>query len=181
MSDSRPKVSILSPIKLNMYSLSILVPEFTGYKAIFTCGKLNEAKPLLSENKTLSISELLRMYYRLDCKAGEKMYPIAIYPPHLDQRMAAQQTCFTLFGNVATGLETLPIQEKYIETIFINPINKFAIIRELKLLGISEYSVRPDLDGLGQSINQDSFYDLNIVQQENEVSHFFANIEKENS
>jgi hypothetical protein len=82
-------------------------------------------------------------------------HPLAIYPTYLDERMAAQKACFTIFGNKINGLLSFPdSKRKFIDFVDIPKENKYSILNELRLLGIDYTSVYPDLDGLGTSINQ---------------------------
>ncbi|MEJ7683331.1 MAG: hypothetical protein WKG06_36825 [Segetibacter sp.] len=93
----------------------------------------------------------------MDWTPDEKMYPIAIYPPHLDERMSAQQACFILFGNIVKGLDHNDSPEKFLDFVFVGAESKPKILKELRMLGISNYSMYPDLDGLGKTINYDEF------------------------
>ncbi len=170
--DKNGKVWILSPYKLNKYSVSMISKSGTDekYNIIFTCNELKKKGPLHVENKIV-ITELLRRYYRMDFTENEKMYPIAIYPPHLDERMSAQQACFTLFGNIVRGIDCNNTQEKFLECVYIDAGSKFKILKELRTLEISFYSVYPDLDGLGKTINYDRHQDIFNANDRNELSN----------
>lgn len=170
------KVWILSPIKLNNYSVNKFYPGETKFNSILTCGELEKRGPLVNDYGEFRTAELLRKYYRMECNGDQKMYPLAIYPPHLDERMSAQQACFTLSGNIVNGLESHDSQEKFLECVYIDSESKAKILKELSMLGISHYSIYPDLDGLGKTINNDHFKDLISVQEENE----FLNTIKKN-
>ncbi len=172
------KVSILSPSKLNNYSVSKLSQIGKSFYNILTAyGKIEEAGNLVNLNGELRINELLRKYYRMDCAEDEKMYPLAIYPPHLDERMSAQHACFTLFGNIVKGLDYNDSPEKFLDFVYIDAKSKPEILKELRMLGISNYSMYPDLDGLGKTINYDESKDLDQALENND----FKNILKMNS
>lgn len=159
---------ILSPFKLNNYSVTTYLSEPTkSYYKILTASELNKEKPLLVDN-TLNHTELLRQYYRMQFN-GKKAYPLAIYPPYLDERMSAQQACFTLFGDKANGLVDNDTKEKFLDCVYINEGSKLEIKKQLRVLGISEFSIYPDLDGLGKSINYDYNNNLNDAQMDNEL------------
>lgn len=177
--DKNGKVWILSPYKLNNYSVSMISNSGTDekYHSIFTCSELKKKGPLHVENKIV-ITELLRRYYRMDFTEDEKLYPIAIYPPHLDERMSAQQACFTLFGNIVRGIncnDTHDTQEKFLDCVYIDAGSKCKILKELRILGISFYSVYPDLDGLGRTINYDRAQDIFNANEKNEISNLEKN------
>lgn len=174
--DDDGKVWILSPYRLNNYSFYKLYPSEKKFYTILTCSRLEEKEELLNEKGELRTSELLRKYYRMDCGENEKMYPLAIYPPHLDERMSAQQACFTLFGNVARGLDCHDSSEKFLDCIYVDACSKSNILNELRSLGISTYSIYPDLDGLGRAINYDHSNDILQAQDNNELSNFFRSI-----
>ncbi len=174
--DHNGKVWLLSPCKLNNYSLYKLHPSDKKFYGILTCGKLEKKGELINKKGELRISEWLRKYYRMDCSDNEKMYPLAIYPLHLDERMAAQQACFTLFGNVARGLDCNDSSQKLLDCIYINSESKPKILSELRSLGISTYSIYPDLDGLGRTINYDHSNDILQAHEDNELSNLFKSI-----
>lgn len=123
---------------------------------------------------------MLRKYYRLDCTNGEKMYPLAIHPPHLDERMSAQQACFTLFGNMVRGLNNNDAEEQFLNCIFIDAQSKSQILKELRILGISYYSIYPDLDGLGRTINCDHHNDLFKTQEDIELANLLKRLDSSN-
>lgn len=172
--DKNGKVWILSPGRLNKYSVSKLSNIDDEFLGILTCGKLKKKGLLVNENQELRTDELLRKYYRMDYTEDEKMYPLAIYPPHLDERMSAQQACFTLFGNIVKGLDPNDFPEKFLDCVYIDADSKNKILKELRILGIFNYSMYPDLDGLGRTINYDENEDLNRALENND----FKNIVK---
>ncbi|RYX80091.1 FRG domain-containing protein, partial [bacterium] len=146
------KVWILSPIKLNNYSVSKLINTDKNFDIIPGATKMDKG-PLLNEKDELRVPAMLTKYYKMQYDVDEKLYPLAIYPTHLDERMAAQQACFTIFGNVVNGLENHDSEKKFVESICIHKNYKKDILRQLKQLGISYYTIYPDLDGLGKEIN----------------------------
>lgn len=166
--DKNGKVWILSPSRLNKYSVSKLLNTDKEFSGILTCGKLEKKGLLVNKNGELRTDELLRKYYRMDYTEDEKMYPLAIYPPHLDERMSAQQACFTLFGNIVKGLNPNDSPEKFLDFALIDAKSKLKILKELRTLGISNYSIYPDLDGLGRSINYDESQNLDQALEDND-------------
>jgi len=170
------KVWLLSPHKLNNYSLQKITKEKKNGYLIFPSYDFGEKRELMNEKGELSLRELMRKYCIMDFEAADEAYPLAIYPPHLDSRMAAQQACFTVFGNIVCGFRNL--EEKFLEFVLIDASCKEKILKELRLIGISNYSIYPDLDGLGQTINYYHLHDIFNGQQANELNHFFNSIEE---
>lgn len=148
-------VYILLPFKLNNFSIRTLKKDLkkTAYLIFSSIDELSEKSALFNDKDELRINQLISKYYRLDVDENEKQYPIAIYPPYLDERMAAQQSCFTLFGNIYEGLNPKVVDEEFLYSITIPSEKKVQLLRELTMLGFSDFSVYPDLDGLGHSIN----------------------------
>lgn len=165
---------ILYPFNLNNYSIQKLLKEDKHFKKILTFNNFKKGQALRNEKGEVSIEGIGRRYYNLICEEGEQLYPIAIYPPHLDARMAAQQSCFTVFGNMTNGLIDNDSQEVFLDYIDICSKNKNRILKELNIIGISSYSVFPDLDGLGKAINEDSAYDIETSQNNSDLNAFFG-------
>lgn len=154
--DHDAQVIILAPFSLNNYTIKKLLKDSNKeHYHILTCSELPKKGPLFN-NGLIKYDELMRKYYRLDVEEGDELYPIAIYPQHLDERMSAQQACFTMFGNVARGLDIKDSKDTIIDSIHIASEYKQKILEELKSIGVNYYTVFPDLDGLGKSINDES-------------------------
>lgn len=153
------KVWILNPFNLNLYTME----KLTGKKpkdAVIPplSNDFDKPQDLLRENKTIRYPELTRRYLTMDFyrKADESYYPLAIYPPFLDERMAAQKACFTIFGDESNGAglhEILKHTANIIDYVTIDGASKEKMLKNLRLIGIDESSVYPDLEGLGKSIN----------------------------
>jgi len=95
--------------------------------------------------------------------ASEKLpkYPIAISPPYIDERLRAQQSCFTIYGSFKNGLQLLNIHEKKprLVQILINRDNVEDIKEELFISGIRESTLMPDLEGLAREIKFEYGYE----------------------
>lgn len=81
-------------------------------------------------------------------------FPIALRPKWIDNRMMNQQSCFTMHGFNKSDFEELHIKFK---TIFLCKINiaekaNKTILSELERLGINEYVLFPNLEGLSRFI-----------------------------
>ena len=150
-------VYLLLPFKLNDFSIKQLKGDLSASaNMIFsTIDKISPKDSLFNDKSELRINQLLSKYYLLDVDDKEKQYPIALYPPYLDERMAAQQSCFTLFGNIFDGLRPKETKVDFLSSITIPAAKKRAILEEMRILGFSDFSIYPDLDGLGNSINSE--------------------------
>lgn len=101
----------------------------------------------------------------MDFKKDEKYenkryYPLGIFPPFLDERIAAQKACFAIFGDAYNGKlhdDVINLQdscspnEKIIDNIVIDGKSEKKMLNELRLIGIDDSSIYPDLDGLGNA------------------------------
>jgi hypothetical protein len=125
----------------------------SAYYIFSSIDEISKKDDVFNDKGELRINQLISKYYRLDVEGDERQHPIAIYPPYLDERMAAQQSCFTLFGNIFEGLNPKQGSEDFLNSITIPAKNKVQILEEMRILGFSDFSIYPDLDGLGNSIN----------------------------
>jgi hypothetical protein len=157
-------VYLLLPFKLNNFSIGTLKNdlESSAYFIFSSIDEISKKESLFNEKSELRINQLISKYYRLDVDENEKQYPIAIYPPYLDERMAAQQSCFTLFGNIFDGLSPNNLKEDFLYSITIPAEKKIKMLEEMRILGFSDFSIYPDLDGLGHSIDTEYRPMLNI-------------------
>jgi len=130
-----------------------------GNETVTNC---NGLKMRASDGK-IRFKELTRRYLTMDFKEDKKFeyyYPLAIYSPFLDERMAAQKACFTIFGNDPNkGLhdiirlqEKLSPSDKIIDEIVIDGESKKKMLNQLQSIGIDDSSIYPNLDGLGNAL-----------------------------
>lgn len=171
------QVYILKPLKLNNYSINTLLKVNQPFHVVPSCSVLPEHGDLWSERNFLDMEQFMRKYYWLDCKEEEEMFPIAIYPPHLDERMSAQQACFTIFGNMFDGLVKHNCSDTFLDHVTIDAKSKANMLIDLKKLGISYHSVFPDLDGLGLSINDEYNEIFENAKLDDNLSDFFPEVE----
>ncbi len=89
----------------------------------------------------------------------EAKYPTAYLPPLLHQRMVVQQSVFTLHGNDPSSLQDLNAiaeangKKPFLAEIRIPRESLSNIYKELTgHAGVTEYSLFPDLDGLGREL-----------------------------
>ena len=88
-----------------------------------------------------------------------RKWPIAIEPPHIDRRIAAQEGRFILFGTARdlvgspnVNRRTKKGRRARLDKIVIPGKSKATIRDELDRLGINEKTLFPDLGGLGRYI-----------------------------
>ncbi len=77
--------------------------------------------------------------------------PVGVYPTHSARRISTQRSCFTIHGSNADGLEKLAGEsDAHIAKVTIPRTEVSRIKEELKVSGIDEVTIFPDLDGLGR-------------------------------
>jgi hypothetical protein len=89
----------------------------------------------------------------IDNKSNPYRFPIAIIAPRTSDRLFAQKGLFTLQGSDSTPINLIP---DLASCIVKHDIPKDAIEDAknfLKLAGINNYSIFPDLDGLSKHLN----------------------------
>lgn len=79
---------------------------------------------------------------------------VAIEPTHVVRRMSSQHSCFTIHGRDESALDKLQAEEDGCVVKILVPAGKIdEIRRDLRICGINEATIFPDLDGLGRSID----------------------------
>ena len=132
---TKPAVWALNPFTLNKYSHSY-GPVNTNFE---------EARPYLP-----------------DPYAREKLpeFPIAIDPPFTAQRMLVQHSHFTLHGRDVRGLDEMQDELSlrnglYKVTIDLNQDGIEYLQQHLAVLGVTETTIFPDLEGLARELRID--------------------------
>ncbi len=84
-------------------------------------------------------------------------YPIAILPPHIDKRIIAQKSVFTIHGGKRDGLIDLCVSHKdaQMAKLCLDGSKTGIFKDQLITAGITETSVFPDLDGLAREIKRE--------------------------
>lgn len=84
-------------------------------------------------------------------------YPMAVYPYYLDPKMRTQKSVFTIHGKIRNGFHKLCQSDPQAQIcrIKINPGKIVAISEELRLTGITESTIFPDLKGLANEIRNE--------------------------
>jgi len=101
---------------------------------------------------------------RFDTKRRlKKRLPVAIYPNHLDRRIAVQRSGFTLHGLDRRGLEEIfSGSNDHLAKIVIPSYATERITEELDDCGTDEVAVYPDLQGLGTAVSR-AFLEKRVV------------------
>lgn len=140
-STSDAVVWVLDPYVLNTKALGkdwVIPPSATG---------------LMEKDRKLVAPWLPRRFakrHRLPQQA------IAIEPTHTAQRISSQHSCFTIHGEDRAAIDKLEVEnakDGCLVKIIIPGSKVQAIRRDLRLSGIDELTIFPDLDGLGRSIS----------------------------
>ncbi|WP_313376334.1 FRG domain-containing protein [Chishuiella sp.] len=79
-------------------------------------------------------------------------FPIAITPTRFDLRMKYQKSNFTIFGNIVNGLLANPSNNDFLDKIIINKDKIEEIKDELYVLGITNESIYPGLEGVAKDV-----------------------------
>lgn len=84
-------------------------------------------------------------------KVGTEL-PIAILPTNIHPRMSVQKSCFTIHGLKKKPLSKLVEGEGILFKYEIKESNRSDLLEELRLLGVSESTLFPDLGGLAKEL-----------------------------
>lgn len=79
--------------------------------------------------------------------------PVAFVPTHVHPRMAAQRSRFTVHGLKKRSLQEL-VPETILQQFALDPSQRESFQRDLRMLGVQEASVFPDLDGLARELTE---------------------------
>ncbi len=80
--------------------------------------------------------------------------PLAIVPSHFLRRLAAQRSCFTIFGREKDGLKLVAESpDSHLVKFDVKKESIPEIIQDLRWAGISEDTIFPDLEGLGRELS----------------------------
>jgi hypothetical protein len=122
-------------------------------------GEVIENSKLLPDPEDRRDRTLLRTYLPDPFPTRRPIWPespIALQPPHIDRRIAAQLSSFTIHGKDPLGLETVASRSKRARLAKITiPRRAMGRMREQLLdSGITETTVYPDLFGLGLELTR---------------------------
>ncbi len=128
---SQPCVWVLNPFWLNLIS--------TGMDVVFFSDEVSQ------DVDDRSVAD----HYLFDSEELSK-YPIAISPPHINERITAQKSTFTVHGTLKTGLHRLwkDNDGKQLAQLRISRKSSQSMLTRLWLSGLTESTLFPDLGGL---------------------------------
>jgi hypothetical protein len=92
---------------------------------------------------------------RFDSARKWRKWPVAVYPTHMNRRISAQRSCFTIHGAERKPLEEI-LKARRGARLSKIVIPSFCVARmqeQLETAGIEETTIFPDLEGLGRSVN----------------------------
>jgi hypothetical protein len=130
----------------------MLNPSWLNHKSIRT--------PL----PTYLTTSAMKNYPKTDWKARKYLIekklppnPIAIYPHYRDPKMPAQKSVFTIHGSIRNAFHKLCLSDPQAQIcrLKINPEKIRDIAVELRLMGITESTIFPDLKGLANEIRNE--------------------------
>jgi FRG domain. len=163
------RIWILSPFHLNKGTVEQIYDNKDISKPSIFCfceDEFDKKGKIINDDNSLNIERLSDKYMFIeDIEESEIFYPLAIKPTLLDERMKSQQSCFTIFSNKINGIIQNTFSKNPIFFIDIDGNCKRNIYEQLSEIGISQYFVYPDLDGLCKAINEKYKYNLDITRQ----------------
>lgn len=138
---NNPAVWMLNPLFLNSKSLGW--DKFPSFE-----GELNE-----------KVESNCRLAFKDKKDDSFTEFPIAIKSQWIDDRMVAQKSCFTIHGNNKIAIEDIDENEncRILTKYLIDKDKRDLLLEQLKLCGITHYSIYPDLDGLAKEIKNNYF------------------------
>ena len=146
--DKTPCVWMLNPSWLNYVSDVTISNKKTG-----------ESKSLVHYTDYNAVEEfpadrIIRKYYLNEHKLAK--LPVAVFPPHIDPRIVAQKSVFTIHGRLKNGFNMLfkkhPEAQVCMLRISSDKKRIEEMIIELNRLGMTETTLFPDLEGLSREI-----------------------------
>lgn len=138
-SDTSPTVWIVDPFKLNEIAI--------------------EKRVLLYSDQFIQDEEdeILKKY--IPSKNELPPFPVGILPTYFDNRISSQKSAFTIHGSIIDGFDQVFFKDKINFKCFklmIDPSKAERIKTQLVEIGISEFTLFPDLEGLAREI-KDSY------------------------
>lgn len=113
------------------------------------------SRALLSFYSAKEILEIIRKKYFLELDVEslkEKKNPFPFVSSFSNDRIVIQKGCFTIHGSNQDSLECQ--EQGELHKIIISKSAKSKIIEELNLLGIDDYSVFPDYEGMRKAFER---------------------------
>jgi len=142
--EDKPVVWMLNPMELNQLSLS----DRTEVMDEFSLTWLGPTTRVGWETRANLGSANIHAAWTLDSIGLDR--PVAIRPTNIHPRMSVQRSGFTVHGkNKSSLIDQVP---QLLIRYDIDPKDRVAMQQHLYLLGISNSTVFPDLDGLAEEL-----------------------------
>jgi hypothetical protein len=149
LKEKYPIIWMLNPLGLNHLSDPSMTPDSTKIREFF----LPWHNPSLWGDGYLKVInpafENIRGAWEQD-QCGVEL-PVAFYPTYVHPRLRGQRACFTIHGRRKDGLSSL-VPDALLKRYTIDPDCRQSLIQELRVLGITDSVVFPDLDGLASEL-----------------------------
>jgi hypothetical protein len=144
LQEQEPVVWMLNPFKLN--ELQITGEEEKKSYNIYgqTWRGIEKAINIAFEN--------IRSAWEID--TGKLDLPVAVLPTTVHPRMTAQRSCFTVHGKIKVSLSKLVESKDIVKQYIIEPTEAKRMFGHLRILGISEATLYPELDGLARDLSK---------------------------
>ncbi|MBO5296215.1 MAG: FRG domain-containing protein [Candidatus Homeothermus sp.] len=98
------------------------------------------------------ICKFVKVKFNYDINSRELEEPLPIIGRYMDERVKTQQGCFTLWGTDKRNLNFFPSYETNLKSCVIEAKDKSSVLKSLSRLGINEFTLFTDKDGLSRSI-----------------------------
>lgn len=165
-------VWMLDPVELNRLSSQLAIEDnifpltwFSEEKIPLVRGEMVEYLQFLLDNNITDKASILKKYrdkmkpnygslnirgaWENDTVGTE--LPIAIHPTHVHPRISTQKSCFTIQGKNKSSLTDL-VDSRILKKYIIRNKSLEKIKEEIRFMGITNFSLFPDLDGLAKEL-----------------------------
>ena len=91
-------------------------------------------------------------------------FPIAVSPPHINERIAAQKSSFTVHGSLNNGLFRLWREDNQGQLAQLRISKRFSerMMAQLFLSGLTESTLFPDFGGLSEELIREYGYEVRM-------------------
>ena len=138
LESAEPVVWMLNPLELNQFAGVLNDPRAAIRE--FPLPWLERPPPSINP-----AFENLAGAWELDTRGVQ--LPVVVYPTYIHPRLRAQRSCFTIHGHQKQSLNSL-ISNTILKRYTLDPTRHQSMISELRLLGVTDSVVFPELDGL---------------------------------
>lgn len=108
-----------------------------------------KARALLSHYKIDEVKKIIHKEFDFEIEETMLQKPFPFVSSFSNERIIAQKGCFTIHGT-----NNGKLNDEEITVLTISRANKEKIINELNLLGIDDYLLFPDFEGMTKSFNR---------------------------